>query len=161
MAKTLEDMATVYSHVCQTMNNRINQIGQIPTSDLTIKTWHNYTNDDWDYVLDAVLEIDKVYDVPPSLVRDVKVLKQHLTQYSSLCDNILYPSLQEEKSLRLPKSATTIFHNGQTKTVKTVTFRAMMQSRELYCDICDLVLPNEDSSKGKLDAKPIDSLFDF
>jgi hypothetical protein len=159
VANNIRDLADVLMHACDTMNERINQIGQIPTSDLTIKTWHTYTNTDWEYILDAVLEIDKLYDVANSLIADIKTLKDHIGQCGHLCDNILYPTPQE--SVALPRRATTLMQYNPPKTVKTLTFRTMMRIRELYCEIIGLDLPNEDASQGKLNAKPVDNLFEF
>ena len=159
MAKNLNDLAGVLCHACDTINNRINEIGEIPTSDATIKTWHTYTNLDWEYILEAVLEIDKVYPVSPSLIRDVNNLITHINTAGGLCDNILYPTIQETHSL--PKRAREMSDYSPVRTVKSVTFRTMMQVRELYCEIIGLDLPNADSSQGLLDPTPQQQLFEF
>lgn len=155
----LEDIVDVLCSVCDTMNQRINEIGKIPTSDQIIKNWHTYNNDDWEIILQAVLELDKVYDVPPSLLRDIKVLQAHIAQCGYMSHNILYPTVAETQ--QLPKKATQLTSYTYPCTVKKVTFRAMMNTRELYCEIIGLDLPNEDSSKGKLDPTPTETLFEF
>lgn len=155
----LQDITDVFCAVCDTMNQRINEIGKIPTSDITIKNWHTYTNDDWEIILQAILELDKVYDVQPRLVKDAKMLQAHIASCDYLCDNVLYPTVPMTK--QLPKRATEFTSYGRPLTVKTVTFSTMMKARELYCEIIGLDLPNDDSSKGKLDPPPGDSLFEF
>lgn len=146
--------------VCEQMNQRINEIGEIPRSDQTIKNWHEYDNVMWQLLLDAVLIIDECYNVDQNLIKDVEILLKHLEQYGDYTENLLYPEPKITNSIS--KRLTNVTNSwNRTESVKTVTFRTMMRIRELYCEIAGIDLPNDDTSKGKLDGKPVDSLFDF
>lgn len=152
--------ATLIRAVCTQINERINEIGEIPRSDQTIKNWHDYDNEMWRQLLEAILIIDECYSVDQNLVKDCQSLLNHLDRYEEYTDNLLYP--EPKITNGLSKKLTTVSNYwGSTESVKTMTFRTMMRIRELYCKIIDLDLPNDHASQGRLIGKPIDKLFDF
>lgn len=152
--------AVMIISACDEINQRINEIGEIPKSDQTIKNWHSWDNAAWQLLLEAVLIIDECYPVDQHLVKDVHTLLDHLDRYSDYTDNLLYP--EPKVTNQLSKKLTTVTNYwGRSENVKTVTFRSMMRIRELYCKITGLDLPNEHTSQGRLDGKPIDRLFEF
>lgn len=152
--------ATLLKAICRQMNERINEIGEIPRSDQTIKNWHEYDNVMWRQLLETVLILDECYRVDHHLVIDCQRLIKHIDQYGDYTENVLYPEPKISSSLN--KRITTVVNDwGTSETVKTATFRTMMRIRELYCKIIDLDLPNEDSSKGKLIQSPLERLFEI
>jgi hypothetical protein len=156
--------AMLIKAVCLQMNERINEIGEIPQSDQTIKNWHEYDNAMWRHLLEAVLIIDQCYNVDHRLVKDCQILIDHIDQYGDYCGNVLYPTPQITGRLKkeVSKHSITVPTQwGTTETVKKATFRTMMRVRELYCDIIDLDYPNADASKGRLTASAFERLFDL
>lgn len=156
----LKQKALIIRAACEQMNQRINEIGEIPKSDQTIKNWHDYDNVIWRELLDAVVIIDQCHPVDQHLVQDANTLAKHLNQYGEYTENLLYP--EPKVTNQLSKKLTHVFNAwDRSETVKSMTFRTMMRIRELYCTIIDLDLPNDDSSQGRLTARPVDKLFDF
>jgi hypothetical protein len=159
----IEDLklkAKLLKAICHQMNERINEIGEIPRSDQTIKNWHEYDNVMWRQLLETVLIIDECYRVDQNLVKDCQRLIKHIDQYGDYTDNVLYP--EPKITNHLSKKITTVINEwNKSETVKTSTFRTMMRIRELYCDIIGLDLPNDDSSIGKLNLSPLERLFEI
>lgn len=146
MTDIRQQAATAYANICDQMNERINQKGQLKPSDL-IKEWHAMTNEDWQLILSMAKYLHQNAGVRLSgkTERDIDNLLDHVEQYGDSHPNILNPSPKHTN--RLAKRVTQI--NGDT-SVKTVLWRTMMNIRESYCKEFDIDLPNEDSSKGTL-----------
>ena len=127
----LKQKALIIRAACDQMNQRINEIGEIPKSDQTIKNWHEYDNAIWQELLEAVLIIDECYNVDQHLVKDVNTLLKHLDQYGEYTENLLYP--EPKVTNQLSKKLTHVINSwDRTETVKSMTFRTMMRIRELY-----------------------------
>ena len=140
--------------ICSEMNDYINDNGQIPRSSF-IKQWHDLDNDFWINVFWEALKIDgsTAYDLSDSVKEDIKRMLNHIQSCGQLHPNILNPDL----NVKLPRAATQI----ESWSVKSVLWRTMMRLREYYCWVNKIDLPNEDSSKGKLDDDndPFSSMF--
>lgn len=158
-------MADIYTQLAHTtgdalwaMNNHINENGEIQRSSPVIKLWHTYTNDDWFRILGCVKHLSNCAGIrlPVKTELDIGILLKHLKQYDEHCDNVLYPKVKVTNSL--PKAITNI--NGDT-SVKTVTFRTMMNIRETLCAALDIDLPNADSSIGKLNPTAFEALYEL
>jgi hypothetical protein len=146
------------------MNNLINAEGQLKKSRI-IKQWHKYDNHDWDCILAVVRYLDEQGKIklPQFILNDVELLSKHLEEFGVeierdfYCDNLLYPSPKHTKTL--PDRMTHGNPARNDKTIKTRVFRTMMNVREALCEACGIDLPNDDSSKGKLNPTPFDDLF--
>jgi len=159
-----QEIVKAFKETFDGINNYINEHGQIQPSSEIIKTWHTYDNTRWALVLWTVTELDRkgMWTISPTLLRDCELLKEFIGNYHRYSDNLLYPTIQETKSLSKGITHITIPHkNDKYCTVKTLTFSVMMRIREMYCDILGIDLPNADSSKGLLDPSPQDRLLDF
>lgn len=152
-----KDCMAAYDREVLHMNQYINDHGQIPQSTF-IKEWHNRTNRDWLMIIQHIECTDQYskYTVPSGMLRDAAALKKHIAQWGRFHPNILNPDMRDHHLL--PKPARTI----DNKTVKTTLWRFMMNCREFYCNCKGIDLPNDDSSRGKLNGNPNpNDLFDF
>jgi len=89
---------------------------------------------------------------------NIDFLLQHLDQYWGYTHNILYPTPKETNSL--PGSITHANRRAYPKTIKSRTFKFMMEYREALCiHMLGFDLRNEDSSKGLLTPTPFEEMF--
>jgi len=141
------------------MNNTINDFGEIKPSSRIIKQWHKYDNLDWACIVDIVrlLEEQGAISLKNYTIEDLDWFETLLTQYHNLGDNVLYPD--PKTTAHLPDAITHANRAKHKKSTKTKVFRSMMNIREALCKACGIDLPNDDSSKGKLDPTPFDNLF--
>lgn len=154
-----EQIASAMSVALKEMNEHINENGQINRSSQVIKNWHVYDNYTWELILGGAKYLNEQGKIKLKgfAERDVDFLLEHLAECYQHTDNVLFPNVKTTGTL--PASVT---HANPAKyqcTIKTRTFRTMMNVREALCDALDIDLPNEDSSKGKLNATPMDTLF--
>ena len=158
MARLTELEINTFVDEMKNMNNHINIHGKIKDSTY-IKHFHTLNNEDWARIINvAVMCYDLgIMKLPVKIINDCEELFEIIKTYHTLGDNVLlpHPNLKH----RLPKSLWTMPNSNET--VKTVTWRAMVNFREAYCDMLGIYLPNEDSSIGLLDPKPRDQLFEF
>jgi len=155
--------ADVMSAVLKQMNSHINKHGMIKTSSQVIKNWHEYDNTVWLHIFGTVkLLCDKgLLTLPPFVERDIDYLVNHITEYADDakykydCDNLAYP----DPKYGLPSRLTEDDRRKYTKTIRTRTFRTMMNVRESLNHAIGVHLPNEDSSKGLLDPTPFEKNF--
>lgn len=154
--RTLEDQLRLFRREMTAMNTHINTHGQIQRSSDLIKHWHDLNNTDWLVILNIALamEQDGSWRLNRWTLADCERLVKHIQQYDSHCDNLLYPTPKITNSLHKK-----ITNFDSSTTVKSITFKTMMNLREAYCAMQDIDLPNEDSSKGKLDPTPRERLF--
>jgi hypothetical protein len=153
--------AEVLDAVLEQMNDHINRHGQIKQSSQVIKNWHKYDNTVWTLILRGIQRAISNGEITVEgwVERDIDFLLTHIEKCQDHTDNVLY---QEPKETgRLPDSVTHANRAKHYKTIKTRTFRTMMQIREALCKALGIDLPNEDSSKGKLDPQPKERLFEF
>lgn len=143
------------------MNASINKNGQIKNSTF-IKKWHALDNKAWQDIIDSILTMESAGLIKLNSLRlqDLDDMQKALDQYSSVCNNVLDP---EPKLIpQLPKGLRSQFDSRLGTTLKSKLWRTMNAVRDSYCKDClELDLPNEDNSKGKLDPKPGDDLFDW
>jgi hypothetical protein len=159
MATLVQQVANAVSDSLSEMNNYINLNGKIAPSSTMIKNWHTYDNHRWELVLTGAKAMIECSDirVRPFVEQDIDMLLNHLTQYDSYADNILYPTPKVHKSL--PSAITHADDRKYAKTIRTRTFRTMLNLREALCDTLGIDLPNEDSSIGKLKPNTYEALF--
>jgi len=153
--------AEVLDVVLEQMNDHINKHGQIKKSSQVIKNWHQYDNTIWTMILQGIQRaITNGYiKVDGWVESEIDFLLTHIRKCEAHTDNVLYQDPKE--TARLPDSVTHANTAKHYKTIKTRTFRIMMQIREALCKALGIDLPNEDSSKGKLDPQPKERLFEF
>ena len=143
----------------RTMNNHINENGQIKPSSAVIKTWHDYDNTIWKVILTAskiLIEGGKM-KVPSYVEADIDFLLEHIEKCADYTDNVLYPTPKETASL--PDAVTHAAKHKHSKTIKSRTFRTMMNVREGLNEALGIILPNDDDSKGGLDPTPYERFF--
>lgn len=136
-----------FKEISEQLNSYINAHGKIPPSSY-IKTWHDHTNEYWMQVFEDALEIHNDPAQPsmkPWVVADIERLAKLVNNHGDMHPNILNP--EPEDTARLQRALT---HFDRTTTVKTVFWRTMMRLREYWCQTQGIDLPNDDSSKGKL-----------
>lgn len=152
-----EEHGILFKKEMQSMNDHINANGQIKKSSAIIKHWHELTNRDWLIILLIAKELDNEGSIYLSegVLNDIDRLINHIDNYDVHCNNLLYPSIDVSKKLNHSLS-----NFSRDTTVKTITFKTMMNIREAYCKMKNLDLPNDDSSKGKLDPNPREELFE-
>ena len=160
MATIQELVAEAISKSIDEMNDYINTQGMIKPSSKIIKGWHNYDNEQWELILAGAKALADAGDIslPSYVERDIDVLLKHIAEYEAHCDNLMYPT--PALTAQLPSAVTHADKRKYDKTIKTRTFRTMMNIREAICAAIDIDLPNDDSSKGKLDPKPGELLFE-
>jgi len=154
-----ERIAGAISIALKEMNNHINANGQINRSSQVIKNWHVYDNYTWELILSGAKYLNEqgCINLKGYTERDLDFLLEHLAECYQHTNNVLFPNVKTTGNL--PASVT---HANPAKyqcTIKTRTFRTMMNLREALCEALDIDLPNEDSSKGKLNATPMSVLF--
>ena len=154
---TIKDQVRLFRKEMELMNKHIKCYGRIQKSSPVIKHWHTLNNLDWLTVLTIAKGLDQEGSMPLKdwTLRDIDKLVNHITNYESHCDNLLYPEIAVTKTLHHK-----LTNFDRTVTVKSITFKTMMNLREAYCKMKGIELPNDDSSKGKLDPKPIETLFE-
>lgn len=153
---------TALNTIMDEMNEYINQYGPLPKS--TSKTgflnqWHDLDNQFWIEVLELSLQIHEntKHHCKPWVETDIHTLLKHIRSYGEHHNNILNPSLADQRHMHKRLTVT----NGGT-TVKSVLWRAMMNIREqLYNPFMGIDLPNDSSSIGKLNLTPFESLFSW
>lgn len=154
--RTLQDQLRLFRDEIESMNTHINTYGQIQKSSEIIKHWHDLDNIEWLTILSIARELDREgsMDLNTWTLQDIDKLIKHIENYEIHCANLLYPE---------PKITNKLHHSltnfDRTTTVKRITFKTMMNIREAYCAMQGIDLPNEDSSKGKLDTPPFEELF--
>jgi len=153
--------AEVLDVVLEQMNDHINKHGKIKQSSQVIKNWHQYDNTIWTMILQGIQGgiANGYITVPYWAEKEFDFLLTHIRKCEAHTDNVLFQDPKE--TARLPDSIT---HANTAKhgiTIKRRTFRCMMQIREALCKALGIDLPNEDSSKGKLDPQPKERLFEF
>ena len=160
MATIHEQVADALHQALEEMNSYINDYGQIQRSSSIIKGWHTYDNHQWELILAGAKSLSDTgrLDLPTYVEKDIDFLLQHLEEYSVHSDNLLYPTPAETNSL--PSAITHANKAKYETTIKTRTFRTMMNVREALCRALDIDLPNEDSSKGNLNPQPKEALFE-
>ena len=156
-----EQVADALYQALEEMNSYINSYGEIQRSSSIIKGWHNYDNHQWELILAGAKNLSDTgrLDLPQYVEKDIEMLLRHLEEYSVHSDNLLYPTPAETKSL--PGAITHANKAKYDTTIKTRTFRIMVNVREALCRALDIDLPNEDSSKGKLDPTPAENILEF
>lgn len=153
---------TALNIIMDEMNEYINQHGPLPKS--TSKTgflnqWHDLDNEFWIAVLEQSLAIHEntKYHCSSWVEDDIYTLLKHIVNYGEHHDNILNPSLADQKHMH--KRLTQV--NTGT-SIKSILWRAMMNIREqLYNPFMGIDLPNDSSSIGKLKPSPFESLFSW
>jgi len=141
------------------MNKHIHKHGEIKPSSQVIKNWHEYNNDLWKVFLTGTKRLidNGKLNLPYWAETDVEFLLEHIEKCADLTDNVLYPT--QEETARLPDAVTHVAKHKHGKTIKSRTFRTMMNVREAVCKALDIDLPNSDDSKGGLDPTPFDKFF--
>lgn len=142
------------------MNSHINRNGQIKPSSQVIKNWHEYDNAIWKCILTCakiLTEAGKM-KVPGYVERDIDFLLAHIEKCADYTDNVLYPTTKE--TAQLPDAVTHANLAKHTKSIKSRTFRTMMNIREGLNEALDIWLPNVDTSKGTLNKPNFDEHFD-
>lgn len=142
------------------MNDYINRTGAIAPSSALIKGWHEYDNTIWKCILTCarILVDDHKIQVPGYVDKDIDFLLAHIKEYGIHHDNVLYPTPKETG--QLPGAVTHANRGKYDKTIKSRTFRTMMNVREALNEALGIDLPNDDGSRGRLDPKPSDTLFE-
>lgn len=159
MATLIEQVADAVSDALSEMNDYINDNGKIQPSSGMIKHWHTYDNHRWELILSGAKALCECGDirVKPFVEKDIDMLLDHLTQYDSYADNILYPTPKIHRTL--PSAVTHADDRKYDKTIRSRTFRTMVNLREALCESLGIDLPNDDSSLGKLNPTPYEALF--
>lgn len=154
-----EILAGALDKSVRSMNKHINDNGQIQPSSDVIKNWHEYDNTIWKVILTAskILIDGGKMNVKGYVEADIDFLLQHIEKCADYTDNVLYPTQQE--TMRLPDAVTHVAKHRHGKTIKTRTFRTMMNIREGLNTALGIDLPNADGSKGGLDPTPFERLF--
>lgn len=155
--KSQQEQIVQFQTEMERMNQQINSYGKIAKSSSLITHWHTLNNVDWLTLLTSAqgLEAEGSLRLKSWCLRDIDRLIKHIEHNYTHCDNLLYPTVKETNSL--PHKIT---HFDRTTSVKTVTFKTMMNLREAYCAMLGIDLPNEDSSKGLLNPTRFEVLFD-
>ena len=158
MARLTEQQINTFVDEMKNLNEHINTHGEISRSTY-IKHFHTLINEEWARILEVAVTCDYLGIMPLTnrTLEDCEQLYEIIKTHHSFGDNLLCPSPKQES--RLPRALRDL--PGSTTTVKTATWRVMMNLREAYCDMLGIVLPNSDSSIGLLDPKPRDQLFEF
>ena len=165
--KPWQDTATVgkvMAEAVRQMNQHINQHGRIERSSQVIKNWHDYDNDVWLCILAGaqILQDEANLRLPGYAEDDIELLAKHIEDYGSHHSNILYPTPKDTKHM-----GDALTHNNPQKhsrTIKQRTYRLMMNIRDRLCGddksigVLAMDFPNSDSSKGKLDPTPKETL---
>ena len=141
------------------MNQYINSQGAIAPSSALIKGWHEYDNTIWKCILCCarILVDDHKIQVPGYVDKDIDFLLKHIDEYGIHHHNVLYPTPKETGQLH---GAITHANRAKyDKTIKSRTFRTMMNIRESLNSALGIDLPNSDGSQGRLDPTPKDTLF--
>jgi hypothetical protein len=161
MTVTTLQMASMTGVALRAMNDHINTHGAIKPSSEIIKGWHEYDNLIWKCILTITktLADQGAISVPNYVDKDIDLLLQHLNEYDIHHHNLLYPTPKETG--KLPGALTHANRAKYDKSIKTRTFRFMMNMRESICFAIDIDLPNEDSSRGKLTPSPKETLFEY
>jgi hypothetical protein len=161
MSDLKTQVATALHQALDEMNTYINLNGEIKRSSSIIKGWHTYDNYTWELIMSGaqVLNDQRLIDLPDWVIKDIDLLLNHLSEHSAHHSNILYPTPKDTNSL--PHAITHADLTKYPRSIKTRTFRTMMNIREALCRALDIDLPNCDSSQGLLDPKPKDLLFEF
>ena len=157
-------IGAVMAQAVYDMNAHINTHGKIERSSQVIKNWHEYDNVIWRCILAGaqILEDEANLMLRGYAEADIEFLWNHIEQYETYHDNLLYPTPNDTK--RMPDS---LSHNNpqkHQKTIKQRTFRLMMEIRDKLCGdmknpgILGWSLANDDTSKGKLDPTPFERL---
>jgi len=142
------------------MNSHINQVGAIKPSSPIIKGWHEYDNVIWKCILTCarILVDENRIQVPNYVDKDIDFLLRHIDEFGNHHNNVLYPTPKDTGTLH---GAITHANRAKyEKTVKSRTFRTMMNIRESINFALDIDLPNEDGSRGKLTPSPKETLFE-
>tara|TARA_R110000796_G_scaffold58432_1_gene135024 strand:- start:814 stop:1308 length:495 start_codon:yes stop_codon:yes gene_type:complete len=143
------------------MNSHINQVGAIKPSSPIIKGWHDYDNVIWKCIFSCarILIDQNRISVPNYVDKDIDFLLTHIEEYGVHHNNVLYPTIKDTGTL--PGAITHTNKAKYAKTVKSRTFRTMMNIRESLNAALDIDLPNEDGSRGRLTPSPKDTLFEI
>jgi len=128
------------------MNNHIRENGKIKPSSNVIKNWHEYDNAKWKHILtcNKILIDQGILKVPGYVEQDIDFLLTHIEKCADYSDNVLYPTPKETATL--PDAVTHANLAKHNKSIKSRTFRTMMNIREALNDALDIDLPNDDSS---------------
>jgi len=159
MVYDTKTMAGVLGETLRQMNSHINENGKIQPSSQVIKNWHEYDNCIWIAALEGIkiLSEAKLIKLPRFVENDVDFLHTHIQKCADYTDNVLYPTPKETG--RLPDAVTHANRAKHDRTIKSTTFRTMMNVREALNQALDIYLPNDDDSKGGLDPTPYEKFF--
>ena len=156
---TNEHIAGAMGVSLKQMNDYINRNGGMQPSSQVIKNWHDYDNSIWKCILTCakILSESGKIKLPLYVERDIDFLLTHIEKCADYTDNVLYPPVHETE--RLPDAVTHANLGKHNKSIKTRTFRTMMNVREALNKALDIWLPNVDASKGTLNQPTFDTHF--
>ena len=137
----------IHDALCELVNQEINSSGKIQRGNQRIwRALHSMDDGIWRAVLEGAMA-DSRY---AAIQDQTKELLRHLDRYSEYSPWCLtpYPGLVQRQN------------RSDEANAKSLVWRWLMQSREIYTHSQGLDFPNEDSSKGSLN-RPIDTAFDW
>tara|TARA_B100000242_G_scaffold294157_1_gene275155 strand:- start:243 stop:761 length:519 start_codon:yes stop_codon:yes gene_type:complete len=157
---TNEHIAGAMGVSLKQMNDYINRNGRMRPSSQVIKNWHEYDNAIWKCILTCakiLVEAGKM-KVPGYVEKDIDFLLTHIEKCADYTDNVLYPHPHE--TARLPDAVTHANLAKHRKSIKSRTFRTMMNVREGLNEALEIWLPNVDTAKGTLNLPTFDDHFE-
>jgi hypothetical protein len=127
----------IHDALCELVNEEINNSGKIQRSNQRIwRALHSMDDGIWRAVLEGALADQRYAEI-----QDItKLLLQHLDQHKEWSPWCLtpYPGLVKRQN------------RSDLANAKSLVWRWLMQSREIYTQAQGWNFPNEDSSKGSL-----------
>lgn len=145
----MTELKDIREGLAQLLNDQINIKGRITTNNPVIwQALHSITDDLWRELITDTLSDRAYIDAYETGLQILKHLDKYGPAYSPWC---LTPYEGLVKKERRSKEA----------QAKGLIWRWCMTIRECYCRQTGIDLPNEDSSKGSLNLRPVDTLFDW
>lgn len=137
----------IHDALCELVNAEINNSGKIQRNNQRIwRALHSMDDGIWRAVLEGAAADSRYADIQDITKELLKHLDKH-SKYNPWCLTP-YPGLVKKQN------------RSDEANAKSLVWRWLMQSREIYTRAQGLDFPNEDSSKGTLD-RPIDTVFDW
>ena len=143
------DTKEIYEALAELLNAEINKGGKIQQNNPTIWTALHAIDDRlWRAIIEDYLKDNRYMRAWPA----AQEILDHLNKY----EHIYHPWTITPYEGLVKRQQRPGDHQN-----KRAMWRWLMATRERYCDLNYIDLPNEDSSIGKLDPRPTDALFDW